>query len=62
MVWLVDDVIRLTDLFINDVALSDPLSFVLFVFGAVTVAVSLGIFGLLTVQGLLVTLTRDRSA
>lgn len=61
MVWLVDDLLRLTDLFINDVALSDPLSFVLFVLGAVTIAVSLGIFGVLTVQGLLVALTRDRS-
>lgn len=61
MVWPVDDLVRLTDLFINDVALSDPLSFVLFLLGAVTVAVSLGIFGLLTVQGILVTLTRVRS-
>jgi hypothetical protein len=61
MVWLVDDLLRLTDLFINDVALSDPLSFFLFVLGAVTVAVTLGIFGLLSVQGLLATLTRDRS-
>lgn len=61
MVWVVDDIVRLTDLFINDVALSDPLSFALFVLGAVTVAVSLGIFGLLTVQGIIATLTRDRS-
>lgn len=61
MVWVVDDVVRLTDLFINDVALSDPLSFALFVLGAVTITVSLGIFGLLTVQGIIATLTRDRS-
>jgi hypothetical protein len=60
MAWPVDDLVRLTDLFVNDVALADPLSFLLFVFGAVTVAVSLCVFGLLTVQAVIATLTRNR--
>lgn len=61
MVWLIDDLARLTDLFISDVALSDPLSFLLFILGAVTIALSLGVFTILTVQGVVVALNRLRT-
>lgn len=61
MVWLIDDLARLTDLFISDVALSDPLSFFLFILGAVTIALSLGVFTILTIQGTLVALNRIRT-
>lgn len=61
MVWPIDDLVRLTDLFISDVAFSDPLSFLLFVMGAVTIALSLGAFAILTVQGVAVALNRIRT-
>lgn len=61
MVWILDDLARLTDLFISDVALSDPISFLLFILGTVTIALSLGVFTILTVQGVVVALTRVRT-
>jgi hypothetical protein len=59
MVWIVDNVVELFDLFVNDVALADPLSLFLFLFGAATIGLSLGAFGLLSLQAIAATLTRD---
>lgn len=59
MVWIVDNVVELVDLFVNDVALADPLSLFLFVLGAVTIGVSLGAFGVLSLRAVGATLTRD---
>lgn len=61
MVWPIDDVVRMIDLFLSDVALSDPLSFFLVILGAVTVALSLGVFTILTAQGIVVELNRFRT-
>ncbi|MFB6111239.1 MAG: hypothetical protein ABEJ35_01755 [Halobacteriaceae archaeon] len=61
MVWPIDDVVRLADLFINDVALSDPLSFLLFLLGALITGVTLGVLTVLTVRGVMATLSRGRS-
>jgi hypothetical protein len=59
MVWIVDNVVELFDLFVNDVALADPLSLFLFLLGAATIGLSLGAFGLLSLQAIAATLTRD---
>jgi hypothetical protein len=61
MVWPIDDVVRMIDLFLSDVALSDPLSFFLVILGAVTIALSLGVFTILTAQGIVVELNRFRT-
>lgn len=59
MVWIVDNIEELLDIFISDVALADPVSFALFAIGAAVTGLSLAAFGALAAGGLVTALTRD---
>lgn len=60
MVWIVDNLVRLSELF-TDVATADPVSTLLFAAGAVVTLFSTGFFGYLSLRGLLAGLIPDEA-